>query len=38
MPVTFDDIRQAQTLLKGNAVRTPFNGPNTTPTLRGSGG
>ena len=24
MPVTFDDIKQAQTLLKGNAVRTPF--------------
>lgn len=24
MPVTFDDIRHAQTLLKGNAVRTPF--------------
>jgi threonine dehydratase len=24
MPVTFDDIKQAQELLKGNAVRTPF--------------
>jgi threonine dehydratase len=24
MPVTFDDIKQAQGLLKGNAVRTPF--------------
>jgi threonine dehydratase len=24
MPVTFDDIRDAQALLKGNAVRTPF--------------
>jgi threonine dehydratase len=24
MPVTFDDIKQAQVLLKGNAVRTPF--------------
>jgi len=24
MPVTFDDIRQAQVLLKGNAVRTPL--------------
>lgn len=24
MPVTFDDIRQAQGQLKGNAVRTPF--------------
>ncbi|HSM19895.1 MAG TPA: threonine ammonia-lyase [Hyphomicrobiales bacterium] len=24
MPVTFDDIKQAQLLLKGNAVRTPF--------------